>query len=95
MSIHAVSIDVYCHRDWETGPIYRLYVDGDLLTERNWAWPGYEIYINEHIEVDLEPGEHKITLENCSQHSVINYKNLRVDHTLIHDKFQQESAFST
>ena len=54
MSATTITVDVYCARS-EGSPIYRVYVDDDLLTERNWSWPAYEVYIQEHIEVDVAP----------------------------------------
>jgi len=94
MSVHTVSIDVYCHRNWDAGPVYRVYVDGDLLTERTWIWPAYETYIKECIEVDVEPGRHSVRVENCSPTSTINFKNLMVNGELISTTEQQESAFT-
>ena len=74
----AVTVDVYCTRS-EGSPIYRLYVDDDLLTERNWAWPAYETYVREHIEVDVGPGSHKIDFVDCSNNNIFYLKNITVN----------------
>jgi len=78
MSLVTVTADVYAVRG-EGGPVYRIYVDGDLLTERSWAWPAYETYIHEHIEVDVGPGEHRLELEDCSNTNVFYFKNITVN----------------
>ena len=61
-----ISIDVHCtvgHGE----PVYRIYVDNELLTERSWVWPSYEVLIKEIIEVNFEDyGLHTLKLENCS-----------------------------
>jgi hypothetical protein len=89
-----ISIDVYCHKNWDSSPVYRIYVDDDLLTERTWQWPAYETYIKENIEVDVDSGTHRIYIENCSPNSNINFKNLTVNGQLISTEDQQESAFT-
>lgn len=44
-------------------PIYRLYVDNDLITERTWVWED-GIYINEDLWVDLDESTiHKLTVQ--------------------------------
>jgi hypothetical protein len=78
MSIASVKFDVYCTRA-EGNPAYRLYVDGDLLTERTWTWPAYEVFVRENIEVDVEPGEHQLDLVDCSNNNVFYIKNVTVN----------------
>ena len=78
MSTVTVTADVYCTRS-EGSPVYRIYVDGDLLTERNWIWPAYDTYICERIEVDVEPGEHRLDLVDCSTDTVFYLKNITVN----------------
>jgi len=50
-----------------------------MLTERTWGWPSYEVFIKEHIEVDIEPGPHKVIIHNCSPDSNISFKNLIIN----------------
>lgn len=45
---------------------YRLYVDHDLLTERDWIWD-LNTVIHEDFWVNLEPGTHTIRLEPVLQ----------------------------
>ena len=60
-----INVDVWCRYNGQA-PIYRLYVDDQLLTERDFIWESSRHYISEHIEVSLEPGWHEIKVENCS-----------------------------
>ena len=48
---------------WEgLPPIYRLYVNNELFTERTWAWPD-DHYLREEIQIEAEPGEYRIHYE--------------------------------
>ena len=73
-----VQADVYCTRA-EGHPSYRVYVDNDLLTERTWAWNTYDTFIRENIEVDVEPGDHKVHLIDCSNKNVFVIKDVVVN----------------
>ena len=74
----SVSVDVYCTRS-EGAPSYRVYVDEELLTERSWTWPAYEIFIREQIEVDVEPGAHRVTIRECGVEPVFVASNYVVN----------------
>ena len=58
----ALSVDVYCDNTYDKQPYYRLYVDGELLTERAWIWHTYETYIQENMEVDIDSGKHHVQI---------------------------------
>jgi hypothetical protein len=77
----SVSVDVYCQKTHEGSLIYRLYVDNDLLTERTWIWPAYETYLNESMEIDVDPGKHQIKLINFDKN--ITFKNVCVNKQLV------------
>lgn len=78
MSQHEITVDIYAH--WgDKPPVYRLYVDNDLLTERTFVWPGNESYIKEHIIVDLEPGLHSVQVQQQDTNGTITAKNIQVD----------------
>ena len=81
MSLVVMSVDIYCDNSHGKHPYYRLWVDNELLTERTWVWPTYEIFIQENIEVDIEPGEHHIRIDNCGSKTNFDLKNLIVDGT--------------
>lgn len=78
MAIHQLTLDLYA--DVSTEPTtYRVYVDSDLLTERDWVWPAYEIFVREHLVVDVPPGEHTIRVITVSGPANITTKRLTLD----------------
>jgi len=78
MAITALTVDVYCTRS-DGSHAYRVSVDGDLLTERTWSWPAYEVFVRENIEVDVEPGAHILEIRECSAESVFYIKDVTVN----------------
>lgn len=86
----ALTIDVYCHKNWDRNPVYRVYVDGDLLTERTWIWPSYETFIREHIEVEVDNGAHSVLVYNCSDDKNISFKNVTVNSRQLPDSTSKE-----
>lgn len=74
-----LTFDLYCH--WgEKEPSYRIYVDNDLITERTFSWPGFQIFIRENVIVNLEPGKHSVRIENLDPTiSKFEIKNVKVD----------------
>jgi hypothetical protein len=90
-----ITIDVYCEGLKNNSPFYRLYVDGELLAERTWSWPSYEVFIRENIEIDIDPGQHKIKLDNCGNQTSFGFKNAQVDGKVISNDLNQELSFAT
>jgi hypothetical protein len=75
-------VDIHCTRPEVTvQPNYRIYIDDDLITERNWAWDNNTL-IREHLWVDLEPGkDYNITLEPIlavSEQAKFDLKNFQI-----------------
>ena len=83
MSIINLTIDVYCNRS-EGDPKYRIYVDDEMLTERSWTWPAYEVYVKEHIAVDVEAGAHRLEFRWCNNDDVFITKDMTVNGVLMH-----------
>lgn len=78
MKTHTITVDVYAQ--WgDQPPRYRIFVDQDLLTERDFTWPGHQMYIQENIVVDLEPGEHELLIQQVNAHGAIETRNITVD----------------
>jgi hypothetical protein len=78
MKQHLITADVYAQ--WgEISPSYRIYVNDDLLTERDFGWPGHEVFIRENIVVDLKPGVHRLRVEQIGNNGKIQVKNITVD----------------
>ena len=48
---------------WEgLAPIYRVYVNDELFTERTWIWRD-DFYLREEIQIEAEPGDYNIRYE--------------------------------
>jgi len=78
MKEHLITADIYA--SWgDVPPRYRIYVDQDLITERDFTWPGTQIYITENILVNLPIGGHTVRIEQINGDN-IKVKNLAVDH---------------
>ena len=68
------SVDVYC--TWsDSPPVYRIYVDNDLITERTFVWPSYKAFIREHLICNIDEGLHRIRVENTGSHGVFKLEN--------------------
>ena len=78
MSQHEITVDIYAH--WgDKPPVYRLYVNNEMLTERTFIWPGNETYIREHVVVDLKPGTYTINVEQIGSTGTITAKDIVLD----------------
>ena len=62
-----IDVDVWC-KYIDAHPIYRVYVDDEMLTERTFIWSSTNNYIREHIEVFIDSGEHEVKIVNCGDH---------------------------
>jgi hypothetical protein len=73
----SVLADVDCR--WEgLNPVYRLYVNDELFTERTWLWTNE--YLEEFIQIEAEPGEYQLRWELVPPHlAKLTVKNIRVD----------------
>lgn len=72
-----VLADVDCI--WEgLDPIYRLYVNDELFTERTWKWSSS--YLEENLQIEAEPGDYHIRFELVPPHLAhLTVKNIRVE----------------
>lgn len=73
-----VLADVHC--DWEgLDPIYRVYINDELFTERTWRWT--DAYLEEMLQIEAEPGRYNLRWELVSPHlAQLNVENIRVDY---------------
>ena len=73
-----VLCDVHC--EWEgLAPIYRVYVNDELFTERTWIWN--DVYLEEMLQIDAEPGKYHIRHELVPPHlATLTVENMRVDY---------------
>lgn len=73
-----LEVDVYSH--WsDNPPIYRIYVNNEMLVERTFGWPSYQNYITEHMYCDLDTGVHTLCLENLDSNSRFELEFFTVD----------------
>lgn len=79
-----ISAEVYCNWDLEP-PAYRVYIDGDLLTERTYRWVNPDQFICERIIVNVEPGIHQFRIEavNPANQDKFSVRNVHVNHQLV------------
>ena len=73
-----VKCDVYC--DWkDQPPVYRLYVNDELFTERTYIWQ--QQYLEEMIPIYAGPGKYRIRYELVPPNTgTITVKNMRIAH---------------
>jgi len=72
-----VLADVHCDCAVDQRPIYRLYVNDELFTERTWIWEN--VYLEEVIPILAEPGDYVVRYELVTGTTAgLNIQNLRV-----------------
>ena len=75
-----VKLEVDVHVNWtDSPPIFRFYVDDELLTERYFTLPPDQFYITEHMYCWLDIGVHTLKLENLDPSSTFELKNFKVN----------------
>lgn len=78
MSITNIILEVHCLKPswvYQEKNLYRLYINDELLTERDWIWPTSQ-FISEDIWVDLIPDvHHTIRLEPYLQEHIFYDKD--------------------
>jgi len=61
-------------------PGYRVYVDGDLITERSFIWSDKDIYIKETAFVNLASGRHYLKLDSIDDPSrLLYFGNIKIN----------------
>jgi hypothetical protein len=72
-----VQVDLHCK--WEKSPpMYRLYVNDELFSERNYIWQAGE-YIRENLVMNAPSGSYRIRIETPSNFN-FKLRNLRCTH---------------
>jgi hypothetical protein len=75
MKEHIITVDLYA--SWgDVPPCYRVYMDNDLLTERDFIWNGTEKFIRENIIVKLGPGAHALRIEQINNSGTLRAENV-------------------
>jgi len=74
----SITVDVFAQYT-DIQPVYRIYVDDDLMTERTYIWDNKEQYVRENIIVFLDSGLHTFKIEKVSKTASFFCKNFKVD----------------
>lgn len=76
-----IKLDVHCrYGDELYRPSYRIFVDGDLLAERNFIWAGSRTYIEELLTVNLDHGKHYIKVDKINDpRMLLSVDNVRIN----------------
>jgi hypothetical protein len=82
-----ITADIYCDRSFkplefatDAQKSYRVYVDGDLLTERTYIWDNKQSFVQENIVVDIAPGVHEFRIVPAyPYYNVFSFKNFTVN----------------
>ena len=60
-------------------PVYRVYVNDELFTEREWRWT--EHYLEEILQLQVSPGIYRVRLESVGPNiAEFQRKNPRITH---------------
>ena len=87
MNEYTLTADVYARYN-DKPPRYRLYIDDNLLTERDAGWNGLEYYVTETMIVFLEPGDHAFRLEQIGTDGTVSIKGLQLNGSPISEDFK-------
>lgn len=70
--------DIDC--TWEgLNPIYRVYVNDELFTERTWRWT--DCYLEENLQIEAKPGDYVLRWELLPPHlAQLQVCNIRVEY---------------
>lgn len=79
---YKLEVDVHAHWN-DIPPIYRLYIDNELFTERTFGWTSYQFFLKEHLHCDLDTGVHKLKLENLDKTARFELENFTVNDTQV------------
>jgi len=82
--VYVIEFDLMCNKtklDIHPKPRYRIYVDDDLMAERDYVWDNATEFVRERCEVRLEKGEHKVKIEDLDSKgtAIYSFANTTVD----------------
>ena len=62
MGLQSVQFEYEVHCEWaDTPPVYRLFVNDELFTERTYTWT--DRYLEEAISIEALPGDYVVRYE--------------------------------
>jgi hypothetical protein len=90
---HKLEVEVHAH--WsDRPPVYRLYVNDEMFTERTFGWPSYQIYLVENIFCELLTGVHTLRLENLDLHGRFALDSFTVNGNLVNKNLMKSNGSS-
>ncbi len=79
-----IVVDIECTKlDIDPWTSYQLYVDNELMIQRQTVWNPATDYVQESIIVDIEAGMHTITLRSDQAPNAFKIETITVDNTKI------------
>ncbi len=61
-------------------PVYRVYVNDELFTEREWIW-GTNVYVTQTLQMQAPSGKYTVRVEPVnSDHASISTRNHRIEY---------------
>ncbi len=75
-----VSINFDLHCDWKrVPPVYRVYVNNELFTERTYIWGGTQ-YLKEMLQLNAPAGKYTVRVDNLGDADcVFKIRNMTVE----------------
>ena len=61
-----LTFKLFCNWRGATPPVYRLYVDNELVTERSYIWDNSDYFLVERIPLYANPGPHNLYVVNLN-----------------------------
>jgi hypothetical protein len=73
--------DIDC--EWSgTQPVYRVFVNDELFTERTWLWQ--DAYLEEILQIQALPGKYRVQLKPVHSQAKFTVSNHRIEHGPAH-----------
>ena len=66
--------------DSSISPVYRLYLDADLITERTFTWPHTDKCVRERLVLRLPAGQHRVWVDNTQSFEL---RNANLNNTVV------------
>ena len=77
--IHEVSFNIFCKHETHEQPVYRLWCNGTLLTERRFIWETHKNYLNELVTVNIDENtRNNIVVENISKYGQFKVDDVQI-----------------
>ena len=83
-----IEVDVLC--DWQSEPpSYRLYIDNELFTERDYIWRNPNQWVREILVAELAPGKHRIDVVPVIKQIPQFVDRFRLENLAVNNEFRR------